>query len=137
MTPENFDLIGQAALGLGVLAGGIWTGVQATRAKREAARAASHAYPVSNGWGSKVAGDLSYLREAMDRLHDRQDAADRRQTAADEQRADLGRRIEGAAAHARTAAEQSATVAAGLATHLADHASTDAQQRSPLEVTRR
>lgn len=126
----DLDQLGQAALGAGVLIGGMWTGWQSHKARREAARAAKNSHPVSNGWGTKVAADLDYLRSSLDRLHTRQDATDRRQTAADERDTDMAQRIHAAATHARTAAEQSASVAAGLSAHLADHAKDDALERT-------
>lgn len=135
--------LGQAAAGFGVLFGGLFGGWQSFKARREATRAANNAHPVSNGWGSKVVRDLDYIVASLDRAHSRLDTQDRRQASA-EDRADERERankrrtdelavaVADAASHARTAAEQSAAVATGLAAHLADHASTDAREARPL-----
>lgn len=134
MDQQILDMIGQTALGLGVLIGGLFTGYQSVKARREAAQAARNAYPVSNGWGSKVAADLDYLRASLDRLHTRQDHTDSRQTAADEQRTDMSARVTDAARHAREAAAQSAAVSAGLTRHLADHAAGEAAATVPHDL---
>ena len=126
MTPDE---IGTAALGVCVAIGGAWTGLQSWQAKRQAQRAAKAAHPVSNGWGAKVTVDLDYLRSTVDRLvssvdraHSRMDEDAKRQNGQDA-------RLEQVANFARSAAEQSAAVATGLASHLADHTKSDLTQR--------
>jgi predicted negative regulator of RcsB-dependent stress response len=103
----NPDL-GSAAIGLGIIAAGLFQGWQNWRTRKvahqaaaEATRAADNAHPVSNGWGSKITADLTYLRQGMDSANARLDAMDRRANSADDR----------ANAHA-----------AALNAHLAEHA---------------
>jgi hypothetical protein len=84
------DQLGQAAAGFGILAGGLWGGWQARRsnqnaqdAKVQATKAAEHAYPISNGWGTQLRDDLSAVRRTVDRIAEAQLLAERRELARD------------------------------------------------------
>jgi hypothetical protein len=94
----DLSTIGAGMVGIGVIAGSVWNGWQSAQAKRaakaadtNAAAAARSAYPVSNGWGSKVAADLDYLRAGMDRTHARMDVMDQRHNQTDARINTLGK----------------------------------------------
>lgn len=77
--------VGQAAAGFGILLGGLFGGYQswqgrkeAKHAGREASRAAEHAYPISNGWGTQLRDDVAEVRRLVGQVHEGQVLQDRR-----------------------------------------------------------
>lgn len=76
--------LGQGAAGFGILAGGLFGGYQAWRARKGADRAAAHAYPISNGWGTAMRDDMAATRRTVERMAEAQLLAERREQGRDQ-----------------------------------------------------
>lgn len=78
MIPAEY--VAQAAVGLGVLVAGIFSGWQAFRARKQATHAAENTRPVANGFAAEVTGHLEAIllmateaRDAATRADDKID----------------------------------------------------------------
>lgn len=83
---ENLDALAQAAIAVGVIAGGVFAGWQArqtkhvaTAAREQAQLAAENAHPISNGWGTALRSDMRATRQAVERIAEAQLLAERRE----------------------------------------------------------
>lgn len=77
------DQLGQAAAGFGILIGGVFGGYQAWKARKGADKAAAHAYPISNGWGTELRNDMAATRRTLERMAEAQLLAERREQGRD------------------------------------------------------
>lgn len=80
----DIETLGQAAAYVGVALGGVFGGYQAWKARKGADRAAEHAYPISNGWGTALREDVATVRRTVERIAEAQLLAERRELVRDQ-----------------------------------------------------
>jgi hypothetical protein len=95
------DHIAQGAIGAGILLAALWNGWQSVQSKRAARAAAANSHPISNGWGTALRSDMAEVRGLVNRIHEGQLLAERRETQRDIELAEVKHAVEAhLAAHA-------------------------------------
>lgn len=92
----DLEAVGGIAMFLGSVGAGAYAGWRARRSEAAANKAAQHAYPISNGWGTALREDMAKTLRAVERIGEAQLLAERRELGRDERLQDIA---DGLAAH--------------------------------------